>query len=138
MLCNIELKIFFFLCLNTFNCTTSCYVKHILSLLTGRSYPIIFCFPVLLQKFSTRILHFLTYILHAHDPRLMSCLQFYRQELCPEKRMLYYPYLPKVIGSDFLERRLRDIHSNRKDGAACHVFGHTHFCWDSVVDEIRY
>jgi hypothetical protein len=52
--------------------------------------------------------------------------------------MLYYPYLPKVIGSDFLERRLRDIHSNRKDGAACHVFGHTHFCWDSVVDEIRY
>jgi len=61
-----------------------------------------------------------------------------RQELCPEKRMLYYPYLPKVIGSDFLERRLRLIHSNRKDGAACHVFGHTHFCWDSVVDEIRY
>ncbi|CAL4917316.1 unnamed protein product [Urochloa decumbens] len=61
-----------------------------------------------------------------------------RQELCPEKRMLYYPYLPKVIGSDFLERRLRDIHSNRKDGSACHVFGHTHFCWDSVVDEIRY
>ncbi|KAK8444827.1 hypothetical protein SEVIR_9G207000v4 [Setaria viridis] len=61
-----------------------------------------------------------------------------RQELCPEKRMLYYPYLPKVIGSDFLERRLRDIHSNRKDGSACHVFGHTHFCWDSVVDGIRY
>ncbi|ONM05546.1 Ser/Thr protein phosphatase family [Zea mays] len=60
------------------------------------------------------------------------------QELCPEKRMLYYPYLPKVIGSDFLERRLRDIHSNREDRAACHVFGHTHFCWDSVVDEIRY
>ncbi|KAJ1295012.1 hypothetical protein BS78_01G190600 [Paspalum vaginatum] len=61
-----------------------------------------------------------------------------RQELCPEKRMLYYPYLPKVIGSDFLERRLRDIHSKREDGAACHVFGHTHFCWDSMVDEIRY
>jgi hypothetical protein len=78
------------------------------------------------------------YNLHAHGPRLMYCLQLYRQELCPEKRMLYYPYLPKVIGSDFLERRLRDIHSNRKDGAACHVFGHTHFCWDSVVDEIRY
>ncbi|KAF8672397.1 hypothetical protein HU200_049604 [Digitaria exilis] len=61
-----------------------------------------------------------------------------RQELCPEKRMLYYPYLPKVIGSDFLEKRLRDIHCNRKDGSACHVFGHTHFCWDSVVDDIRY
>ena len=68
----------------------------------------------------------------------MSSIRHCRQELCPEKRMLYYPYLPKVIGSDFLERRLRDIHSNRKDGAACHVFGHTHFCWDSVVDEIRY
>jgi hypothetical protein len=61
-----------------------------------------------------------------------------RQELCPEKRMLYYPNLPKVIGSDFLERRLRTIHDNTKHGAACHVFGHTHFCWDSVVDEIRY
>ncbi|VAH04716.1 unnamed protein product [Triticum turgidum subsp. durum] len=61
-----------------------------------------------------------------------------RQELCPEKRMLYYPNLPKVIGSDYLERRLRAIHNNAKDGAACHVFGHTHFCWDSVVDGIRY
>lgn len=31
---------------------------------------------------------------------------------------------------------LRDIHSDRKDGGACHVVGHTHFCWDFVVDEI--
>ncbi|XP_047093369.1 acyl-carrier-protein phosphodiesterase PptH-like [Lolium rigidum] len=61
-----------------------------------------------------------------------------RQELCPEKRMLYYPNLPKVIGSDYLERRLRAIHNNAEGGAACHVFGHTHFCWDSMIDGIRY
>ncbi|PWZ56166.1 hypothetical protein Zm00014a_032155 [Zea mays] len=72
------------------------------------------------------------------DKELAVDRKGWKQELCPEKRMLYYPYLPKVIGSDFLERRLRDIHSNREDRAACHVFGHTHFCWDSVVDEIRY
>jgi hypothetical protein len=50
--------------------------------------------------------------------------------------MLYYPYLPKVIDSNFLEMELRDIHGDRKDGGACHVVGHTHFCWDFVVDEI--
>uniref|UniRef100_A0ACD5TP12 Uncharacterized protein n=1 Tax=Avena sativa TaxID=4498 RepID=A0ACD5TP12_AVESA len=61
-----------------------------------------------------------------------------RQELCPEKRMLFYPNLPKLIGSDYLERRLRAIHNSAEAGAACHVFGHTHFCWDSVVDDIRY
>ncbi|KAJ6960887.1 hypothetical protein NC653_038788 [Populus alba x Populus x berolinensis] len=32
-----------------------------------------------------------------------------RQELCPEKRMLFYPNLPKIIGSDFLEVRIRYI-----------------------------
>lgn len=65
-------------------------------------------------------------------------LWFYRPELCPEKRMLFYPNLPKIIGSDCLEGRLRSIH--RKDGGseACHVFGHTHFCWDAVLDGIRY
>nr|CAD1836245.1 unnamed protein product [Ananas comosus var. bracteatus] len=61
-----------------------------------------------------------------------------RQELCPEKRMLFYPNLPKIIGSDFLEKRLRSIHGNFVSGSACHLFGHTHFCWDSVVDGIRY
>lgn len=63
-----------------------------------------------------------------------------RQELCPEKRMLFYPKLPKIIGSDYLEDRIRSIHGaeGRKDASSCHVFGHTHFCWDAVVDGIRY
>ncbi|XP_049935537.1 uncharacterized protein LOC116261375 [Nymphaea colorata] len=61
-----------------------------------------------------------------------------RQELCPEKRMLFYPDLPKIIGSDCLEERLRYIHGAAEDGSACHIFGHTHFCWDALLDGIRY
>ncbi|XP_065623646.1 uncharacterized protein LOC112019722 [Quercus suber] len=61
-----------------------------------------------------------------------------RQELCPEKRMLFYPKLPKIIGSDYLEVRIRSIHGIQGSGSACHVFGHTHFCWDAVLDGIRY
>ncbi|XP_030472415.2 LOW QUALITY PROTEIN: uncharacterized protein LOC115690261 [Syzygium oleosum] len=61
-----------------------------------------------------------------------------RQELCPEKRMLFYPNLPKIIGSDSLEVRLRSIHGAEGSGSACHVFGHTHFCWDATLDGIRY
>ena len=54
--------------------------------------------------------------------------------------MLFYPKLPKIIGSDSLEDRIRSIHGakGRRDASACHVFGHTHFCWDAVVDGIRY
>ncbi|XP_020533996.1 uncharacterized protein LOC105630189 isoform X2 [Jatropha curcas] len=61
-----------------------------------------------------------------------------RQELCPEKRMLFYPNLPKIIGSDCLEVRLRSIHGTKGNASACHVFGHTHFCWDAMLDGIRY
>ncbi|KAJ3682253.1 hypothetical protein LUZ60_014826 [Juncus effusus] len=61
-----------------------------------------------------------------------------RQELCPEKRMLFYPNLPKVIGSDFLETRIRSIHGKSGKSKSCHVFGHTHFRWDAVIDDIRY
>ncbi|CAN1846316.1 [Acyl-carrier-protein] phosphodiesterase PptH, partial [Linum perenne] len=61
-----------------------------------------------------------------------------RQELCPEKRMLFYPNLPKVIGSDSLEQRIRSIHGTEGSECACHVFGHTHFCWDAMLDGIRY
>lgn len=61
-----------------------------------------------------------------------------RQDLCPEKRMLFYPNLPKIIGSNFLEARVRSIHGFKGDEAACHVFGHTHFGWDAVLDGIRY
>ncbi|KAL3835334.1 hypothetical protein ACJIZ3_010070 [Penstemon smallii] len=61
-----------------------------------------------------------------------------RQELCPEKRMLFYPNLPKIIGSKYLETRIRSIHGAEGSASSCHVFGHTHFCWDAVVDGIRY
>lgn len=61
-----------------------------------------------------------------------------RQELCPEKRMLFYPNLPKIIGSDYLEARVRSIHGDNGSESACHVFGHTHFCWDAVLDGVRY
>ncbi|XP_034214956.1 uncharacterized protein LOC117627137 [Prunus dulcis] len=60
----------------------------------------------------------------------------FRQELCPEKRMLFYPKLPKIIGSDCLEFRIRSIHGVEGSPSACHVFGHTHFCWDSVLHGI--
>lgn len=63
-----------------------------------------------------------------------------RQELCPEKRMLFYPHLPKIIGSDFLESRIRSIHLDVTEERAfgCHAFGHTHFCWDAILEGIRY
>ncbi|XP_078427374.1 uncharacterized protein LOC144699909 [Wolffia australiana] len=61
-----------------------------------------------------------------------------RQDLCPEKRMLFYPNLPKIIGSDLLEERLRLIHGANGQPSACHVFGHTHFSWDVELDGIRY
>ncbi|XP_058097785.1 uncharacterized protein LOC131242868 isoform X2 [Magnolia sinica] len=61
-----------------------------------------------------------------------------RPELCPEKRMLFYPNLPKIIGSDYLEARVRSIHEKGSSSSACHVFGHTHFCWDAMLDGIRY
>lgn len=61
-----------------------------------------------------------------------------RLELCPEKRMLFYPNLPKIIGSNFLETRIRSIHGDVGKPSACHVFGHTHFCWDTTLDGIRY
>ncbi|KAL0421677.1 UNVERIFIED_CONTAM: hypothetical protein Slati_3190600 [Sesamum latifolium] len=61
-----------------------------------------------------------------------------RQELCPEKRMLFYPNLPKIIGSKYLETRIRAIHGAEGRQSACHVFGHTHFCWDAILNGVRY
>ncbi|KAH9602192.1 hypothetical protein KSS87_000808 [Heliosperma pusillum] len=61
-----------------------------------------------------------------------------RLELCPEKRMLFYPNLPKIIGSNYLETRIRLIHGDKGRETACHVFGHTHFGWDAFLDGIRY
>eukprot|EP01065_Artemidia_motanka_P024368 TRINITY_DN29023_c0_g1_i1.p1 TRINITY_DN29023_c0_g1~~TRINITY_DN29023_c0_g1_i1.p1 ORF type:complete len:364 (+),score=58.79 TRINITY_DN29023_c0_g1_i1:87-1094(+) len=53
------------------------------------------------------------------------------QELCPEKRFLYMPNLPKAVGSAPLRERVRDLRP------AIHCFGHTHFGWDSTVEGVR-
>ncbi|CAM9576601.1 unnamed protein product, partial [Phaeothamnion confervicola] len=55
-----------------------------------------------------------------------------RQELCPEKRFLVEPMLPKVIGSDALERQVRALRPS------VHVFGHTHIPIDLQLEGIRY
>lgn len=55
-----------------------------------------------------------------------------RQELIPEKAMLYEKNLPKGVGSDFLMRRIEAIKPD------IHVFGHTHFSWDCSLDGVRY
>ena len=54
------------------------------------------------------------------------------------KGCLLYPNLPKIIGSDYLEAQVRSIHGVEGGASACHVFGHTQFCWDVVLDGIRY
>lgn len=84
-----------------------------------------------------------------------------RLELCPEKRYLFYPNLPKAVGSDYILRRIRGLAaeggpttasgsasgSGSLDGDGhgefaarehVHVFGHTHFGWDHTIDGIRY
>lgn len=55
-----------------------------------------------------------------------------RQELLPEKRYLYFPTLAKFVGSPFLGRRVSQLQPD------VHVFGHTHFGWDAVLDGVRY
>ena len=56
-----------------------------------------------------------------------------RLELCPEKRYLFYPNLPKAVGSTFLRARVEALAPD------CHVFGHTHFGWDATLDDgVRY
>lgn len=51
-----------------------------------------------------------------------------RPELLPEKRFLYFPNLAKAAGSAALGRRVAAL---RPD---IHVFGHSHFAWDSTLD----
>ncbi|CAM9537948.1 unnamed protein product [Discosporangium mesarthrocarpum] len=55
-----------------------------------------------------------------------------RSELCPEKRFLNEPMLPKVIGSSSLERQIREL------GSDLHVYGHTHIPYDLEVEGVRY
>ncbi|KAJ9469869.1 hypothetical protein DIPPA_18074 [Diplonema papillatum] len=54
------------------------------------------------------------------------------QQLCPEKRFLYHPNLPKAVGSDFLKARVERLQSD------VHLFGHTHFGWDALVGGTRF
>ncbi|KAK2655719.1 hypothetical protein Ddye_008771 [Dipteronia dyeriana] len=44
----------------------------------------------------------------------------------------------RLFGSDWLENRVRSIHVGEGSASACHVFGHTRFCWDAVLDGIGY
>ena len=46
--------------------------------------------------------------------------------------MLNFANLAKAVGSDYLGDRVRKLHP------AAHVFGHTHFAWDTELDGTRY
>jgi predicted phosphodiesterase len=72
-------------------------------------------------------------------PRILTLSHFLpRQELCPEKWALVEPNLPKVVGSDALERQLRQLRSAASSSAHVHCFGHTHIPYDLDLDGIRY
>lgn len=55
-----------------------------------------------------------------------------RIELLPERRYMAFPHLMKIVGSKFLGRRVDRLRPT------CHVFGHTHYGWDSEIDGVRY
>eukprot|EP00602_Paraphysomonas_sp_CaronLab_P004285 CAMPEP_0185029206 /NCGR_PEP_ID=MMETSP1103-20130426/15373_1 /TAXON_ID=36769 /ORGANISM="Paraphysomonas bandaiensis, Strain Caron Lab Isolate" /LENGTH=278 /DNA_ID=CAMNT_0027563865 /DNA_START=500 /DNA_END=1336 /DNA_ORIENTATION=+ len=55
-----------------------------------------------------------------------------RQELMPEKKYLLEPLLAKVIGSDPLEKQIRQLQPD------LHIFGHTHIPIELTLDGIRY
>ena len=55
-----------------------------------------------------------------------------RQELLPEKRMLFHEMLHKVSGSDPLERQVRRLLPDM------HIFGHTHLNVDRTLEGVRY
>ena len=81
-------------------------------------------------------------MLNGSDDPLISFSHFLpRIELIPEKRFLFYPHLPKAVGSTFLGDRVVRLTSKRSSAEKrhVHVFGHTHFAWDSTLDDsIRY
>ena len=73
------------------------------------------------------------------DDRVVSFSHFVpRIELLPEKRMLFYPNLPKASGSNFLRARVDALKARVDDGNMTHVFGHTHFGWNTEIDGVRY
>ena len=46
--------------------------------------------------------------------------------------MLFLSGLAKAAGSSFLPPRIKQI------GSSAHIFGHTHFAWDTCLDGVRY
>lgn len=54
------------------------------------------------------------------------------QKLLPSKRWLHFPNLAKACGSDYLASRIQQVQST------IHVFGHTHFLQDDVINGVRY
>lgn len=54
------------------------------------------------------------------------------QTLLPEKRWLHFPNLAKACGSDFVASRIDKL------SPMAHVYGHTHFSQDTVIDGVRY
>jgi len=55
-----------------------------------------------------------------------------RRDLLPDTTNLRFKGLPKVAGSDSLERQIRELSS------AIHVFGHSHINCDLVIEGVRY
>ncbi|CAE7516285.1 unnamed protein product, partial [Symbiodinium pilosum] len=70
------------------------------------------------------------------SPRDMTVISFShflpRQELLPEKRLLYFPPIAKAVGSKPLGERIRALSPD------VHVFGHTHYGWSAELEGTRY
>lgn len=79
-----------------------------------------------------------------YDPLISFSHFLPRIELIPEKRFLFYPHLPKAVGSTYLRDRVHRLTAQRRarpshEPAHMHVFGHTHFGYDLTLDDrIRY
>ena len=46
--------------------------------------------------------------------------------------MLFQPNLGKASGSSYIARRIEELRP------IAHVFGHTHFLWDTTINGVRY
>jgi hypothetical protein len=62
----------------------------------------------------------------------MTRTSMFLQVLLPEKRMLFQPNLAKAVGSDYVARRIEELKP------LAHVYGHTHFAWDTTIKGVRY
>ena len=46
--------------------------------------------------------------------------------------MLFQPNLAKAVGSSYVAQRIQELRP------LAHVFGHTHFLWDTTIKKVRY